>query len=89
MHPQPQKPVKTNPCADLIKNADEVTRINDVVLPQVFEEIYRVLHNASARFKDAEIAKINTEAERLQREIDATQAKKDTLTAQLESLATA
>ena len=28
-----------NPCADTIKNADEVKRINDVVLPEIFEKI--------------------------------------------------
>lgn len=33
----------TNPCAELIKNVDEVKRINEVVLPQIFEEIYKIL----------------------------------------------
>ena len=33
----------TNPCKDLIINKDEVTRINNVVLPQIFEEIYKIL----------------------------------------------
>ena len=33
----------TNPCKDLIINTDEVTRINNVVLPQIFEEIYKLL----------------------------------------------
>lgn len=33
----------TNPVKDLIINTDEVTRINNVVLPQVFEEIYKIL----------------------------------------------
>lgn len=32
-----------NPCKDLIINKDEVTRINEVVLPQIFEEIYKIL----------------------------------------------
>lgn len=33
----------TNPCADIIKNVDEVKRINEVVLPHIFEEIYKIL----------------------------------------------
>ena len=33
-----------NPCKDLIINVDEVTRINNVVLPQIFEEIYKILN---------------------------------------------
>ena len=33
----------TNPCKDLIINTDEVTRINNIVLPQIFEEIYKLL----------------------------------------------
>ena len=32
-----------NPCKDVIINTDEVTRINTVVLPAVFEEIYKIL----------------------------------------------
>lgn len=32
----------TNPCKDLIKNPEEVTRINKVVLPSLFEEIYKL-----------------------------------------------
>ena len=32
-----------NPCASIIINLDEVKRINEVVLPQIFEEIYKVL----------------------------------------------
>lgn len=34
----------SNPCKDLIINKDEVTRINNIVLPQVFEEIYKILY---------------------------------------------
>lgn len=34
----------TNPVKDLIINTDEVTRINSIVLPQIFEEIYKILH---------------------------------------------
>lgn len=33
----------TNPCKDIIINKDEVTRINGIVLPQIFEEIYKIL----------------------------------------------
>lgn len=33
----------TNPIADLIKNKDEVTRINEVILPALFDAIYDVL----------------------------------------------
>jgi hypothetical protein len=39
----------SNPAAEVIKNPEEVTRINDVVLPQIFEEIYKILHNAEER----------------------------------------
>lgn len=33
----------TNPCKDLIINKEETERINNVVLPQIFEEIYKIL----------------------------------------------
>jgi hypothetical protein len=33
----------TNPCAEIIKNPDEVTRINQVVLPAIFEAIYEII----------------------------------------------
>lgn len=33
----------TNPCQEIIKNEEEVTRINFVVLPKIFEEIYKIL----------------------------------------------
>jgi len=36
----------TNPCSDLIKNPDEVARINNVVLPAIFDEIYKILENS-------------------------------------------
>lgn len=32
-----------NPCADLIKNPDEVKRINEIVLPAIFNEIQNIL----------------------------------------------
>lgn len=33
----------TNPCKEILKNTEEETRINNIVLPQIFEEIYKVL----------------------------------------------
>ena len=32
-----------NPCSDIIKNEDEYNRINKIVLPAIFEEIYKLL----------------------------------------------
>ena len=32
-----------NPCREIIKNAEEVKRINEVVLPAVFDAIYQIL----------------------------------------------
>ena len=34
----------TNPAKEIIINNDEVTRINNIVLPQIFEEIYKILY---------------------------------------------
>ena len=33
----------SNPAKDIIVNKDEVKRINEIVLPQIFEEIYKIL----------------------------------------------
>ena len=33
----------TNPCADLIKNPDEVKRINEVLIPKLIDEMYILL----------------------------------------------
>lgn len=33
----------TNPCKDIIINKDETDRINNIVLPAIFEEIYKIL----------------------------------------------
>lgn len=33
----------SNPCKDLIINKSEVERINNIILPQIFEEIYKIL----------------------------------------------
>jgi len=32
-----------NPCSDIIKNTDEVERINKIVFPEIFEAIYKIL----------------------------------------------
>ena len=40
-----------NPCKDVIINKDEVKRINEVVLPTVFEEIYKILIPAQDNLK--------------------------------------
>lgn len=40
-----------NPCKDVIINQDEVKRINEVVLPAVFEEIYKILIPAQDNLK--------------------------------------
>lgn len=37
----------TNPIADLIKNTEEVSRINEIVLPHLFDEIYKILNKYS------------------------------------------
>ena len=33
----------SNPCKDIIINADEVIRINNVVLPSIIDEVYKIL----------------------------------------------
>jgi hypothetical protein len=33
----------SNPCENVIKNPEEVKRINEVVLPAIFEAIYKIL----------------------------------------------
>ena len=35
----------TNPCKDTIINKDEVERINNIVLPAIFDEIYKILES--------------------------------------------
>jgi len=44
--------LSTNPCAEIIKNVDEVTRINEVVLPAIFDALDDIL------FKDVNLNKI-------------------------------
>jgi len=34
----------TNPCKDIIINKEEVERINNIVLPAIFDEIYKILN---------------------------------------------
>lgn len=36
--------MSSNPCKDIIKNVEEYKRINEIVLPQIFEEIYKILN---------------------------------------------
>ena len=42
----------TNPCKDLIINKDEVKRINEVILPAIFENIYRIIELGQSLDKD-------------------------------------
>ena len=35
--------LSTNPCKDIIINKKEVERINNIVLPHIFDEIYKIL----------------------------------------------
>ncbi len=67
----------TNPLQDTLKDADFATKINNVLLPQVFEEIYRVLLNAETRFNEFETAKKAKERERLEADVAKAQAKLD------------
>lgn len=54
----------TNPCAELIKNVDEVKRINEVVLPQIFEEIYKILIPSQDNSKvDKELLNLNVKGD--------------------------
>lgn len=50
----------TNPCAKIITNKKEVERINEVVLPSIFEEIYKILIPAQDNDeKNEAIVKLN------------------------------
>jgi len=54
----------TNPCAAIIKNSDEVTRINTIVLPAIFEEIYKILIPAQDNEKtDKQLVKLITKGD--------------------------
>lgn len=35
--------ISENPCCELIKNKDEAKRINKVLMPAIFDEIYKIL----------------------------------------------
>lgn len=49
-----------NPCKDVIINIDEVARINNVVLPQIFEEIYKILlRNKDNKAIDKKLVALN------------------------------
>lgn len=39
----------TNPCAEVIKNREEVNRINEIVIPALFVELYKVLTSKSSK----------------------------------------
>lgn len=54
----------TNPIKDLIINTDEVERINSVLLPALFEEIYKVIaRNLDNKETFAKIASLNLEGD--------------------------
>jgi hypothetical protein len=56
----------TNPCSELITNKDEVTRINTVVLPALFEEIYKILIPAQDNEKiNNQLVKLNNKGNTL------------------------
>lgn len=50
----------TNPCKDIIVNKDEVTRINDVVIPHVLDAIYTILlRNQDNKKVDKKLVSLN------------------------------
>jgi len=56
--------IENNPCAEIIKNPDEVKRINEVVLPAIFEAIYKIIgrnKNNNKLFK--KIVELNVEGD--------------------------
>lgn len=54
----------TNPCKDLIVNEDEVKRINEVILPAIFEEIYKIIELSQSLPKCIkEIVKLNVDGD--------------------------
>lgn len=56
----------TNPCSELIINKDEVTRINTIVLPAIFDEIYKILIPAQDNVKiNAQLVKLNNKGNTL------------------------
>lgn len=56
--------MSANPCKDVIINADETKRINEVVLPAIFEEIYKILdRNADCEGDFERLVKLNVEGD--------------------------
>lgn len=56
----------SNPCKELIVNKEEVERLNNVVLPQIFEEIYKILIPAQDNEKiNSQIVKLNAKCDTL------------------------
>ena len=56
----------SNPCKNLIINKDEVARINQTVLPAIFEEIYKILIPAQENEKiNAQLVKLNNQGNTL------------------------
>jgi len=54
----------SNPCKDIIINTDEVERINNVVLPAIFDAIFDVLERNSQNDKMfKELVKLNNEGD--------------------------
>jgi len=52
----------TNPCQEIIKNVKEAKRINETVLPAVFDAIYKILEgNANNAKLFAELVSLNLE----------------------------
>ena len=39
-----------NPCSELIKNINEVKRINEILLPKIFEETYKIIENGKYKY---------------------------------------
>ena len=55
-----------NPCSAIIINKEEVTRINTIVLPAIFEEIYKILIPAQENEKiNAQLVKLNNQGNTL------------------------
>lgn len=54
----------TNPCRDIIKNQEEVKRINEVILPAIFEKTYDIIEqnlNNQALYKT--LVELNTQGD--------------------------
>ncbi len=55
-----------NPCSELIVNKEEVARINSIVLPAIFEEIYKILIPAQDNEKvNKQLVRLNNEGNTL------------------------